>query len=403
MAVLAVVGLRLSSPAAEGDGRGAAVARVSGTLSGYVDVGWKPAPDAVGYALIRDGKQVSSAGATATSTRFLLRKAKHELAVVPLYASAKAPVPETSPPTTTPPLKTVLQRPRSDSSFYSADSPWNTPISADVGVRSESATWIDQLYSTMGPVINVNQEKWTPAIWYADASTPRTTWTMQGGWKVNDVPTPSDLETSAEPETWTAIVDRSTGREYDFFDAKEGSSGWTAEVGGVASLDGSGWWDNRLGPWIGRASGATSIGGDILVSDAKAGVIDHALACAAPKQVIADRAVSPAATSDGGGPASAMPMGSRLQLDPNLDLSSLALPPGEEMIAKALQRYGCYVIDSSSALVLFAENTRFLSTDPYPAQWTDGVTKEIVRHMRVVDPPGRPAYDDRTILGQPHR
>jgi len=392
-----MIGIGLRSLVGPGDGREVAVAKVSGTLGGFVVVRWQPASKATGYGLVRDGMQVSTAGASATSTRFYLRRGQHDLVVVPLYSTTPKAAPRP-----TAPLPTTSSS-HSDASFYSADSPWNTPIPANVEVRPDSATWMTQLYDAMGPDININREKWTPAIWYATASTPRTTWTMQGGWKMNNVPTPGDLETSAEPETWTAIVDRSTGLEYDFFDAEKGASGWAAKTGGVARLNGSGWWDNDVGPWIGRASGATNIGGDILASDMKAGVIDHALACAAPKQLISASAVSPATTSDGSGSTSAMPMGSRLQLDPNLELSSLPLQPGEEMVAKALQRYGCYLIDSSSTMALFAENATFLPSDPYHASWSDGLTNQLVKHMRVVAPPAPPEYEDRTVLGQPHR
>jgi hypothetical protein len=233
---------------------------------------------------------------------------------------------------------------------------------------------------------------------------------MANGWVIDDVPTPANLGISAEPETWTAIVDTSRGLEYDFFNATKSSSspsGWTALNGGVGRLNGSGWWDNTLGPWIGHASGGENIGGLILKSDLDAGQINHALACSAPKALIAaGSAVSPARTSDGSGPSTAMPMGTRLQLDPSYPLSSLPLEPGEAIIAKALQTYGCYVIDSTlGPLVLFAQNYHFLAggANPYPSTWDNGITKELVKHMRVVTPPAVPAYDDRTVLGQPHK
>jgi hypothetical protein len=99
-------------------------------------------------------------------------------------------------------------------------------------------------------------------------------------------------------------------------------------------------------------------------------------------------------------------MGSRLQLDPNLNLSTVGLQSGEHMIARALQVYGCYVIDSSGGgFGLFAQNYRFLpdATNPYPAAWADGISKELLKHLRVVDPPPAPVYDDRSVFGQPHR
>lgn len=99
-----------------------------------------------------------------------------------------------------------------------------------------------------------------------------------------------------------------------------------------------------------------------------------------------------------------MPMGSRLQLDPSLDLSTLPLEPGEAVIARALQRYGCYVVDSSSGMVLYAQNDTLLpgGSNPYPSSWSNGLSRELVKRMRVVDPPPTPTYDDRTAISQPH-
>jgi hypothetical protein len=265
---------------------------------------------------------------------------------------------------------------------------------------------VSALYSAV-PEIDVNRNAWTPSVFYADSSTPRRTWTLSDGWVVDNVPTPSNLGVSPEPETWTVIVDAARGLEYDFFDATKSSSspsGWTARNGGVGRLNGSGWWNNNLGPWIGHASGGENLGGLILKADADAGRIDHALACSLPKNLIATTAVSPALTSDGSGPSSAMPMGSRLQLDPSYSLAGME--SGEAMIARALQTYGCYVIDSSSGgFVLFAQNYNFLpgGANPYPSSWGNGITKELVKHMRVVAPVATPTYDDRTVLGQPHK
>jgi hypothetical protein len=99
-----------------------------------------------------------------------------------------------------------------------------------------------------------------------------------------------------------------------------------------------------------------------------------------------------------------MPMGSRLQLDPSLDVATLGLETGEEMIARALQLYGAYIVDSTQpdSFVCYATNQPKNSL-PYPATWANGVTKELLSRMRVVTPPPRPLYDDRAVFRQPHR
>ncbi len=97
-----------------------------------------------------------------------------------------------------------------------------------------------------------------------------------------------------------------------------------------------------------------------------------------------------------------MPMGSRLQLDPSLDVSTLGLEPGEEIVARALQTYGAYIVDSSSSMACYAQSTA-LGGISYPASWASGIRRDLVLRMRIVAPPPTPAYDTRATFGQPHR
>jgi hypothetical protein len=98
-----------------------------------------------------------------------------------------------------------------------------------------------------------------------------------------------------------------------------------------------------------------------------------------------------------------MPMGSRLQLDPTLDVASLGLEPGEEMIARALQTYGAFIVDSSSTLACYAQNFAIAGSSPYPSSWSNGIRRDLVLRMRIVSPPAAPTYDTRSTFGQPHR
>jgi hypothetical protein len=59
-------------------------ARVSGTFAaGIVSIEWSPVAGAGGYRMLRDGRQVATAGAAATSTRFAVTAGKHTLSVFP--------------------------------------------------------------------------------------------------------------------------------------------------------------------------------------------------------------------------------------------------------------------------------------------------------------------------------
>lgn len=287
------------------------------------------------------------------------------------------------------------------SRWYAGDSPWNTPIPANPPIVSESRRWMAALENAVDQ-INVNQGLWTPPVYIAPPGTPRQAFTLDNAWQLDDVPVPHNLAPSRDSDAHVIILDLAHGREYDFFALRKLPNGrWHAHAGVVFRLNGSGWW--KPDPWAARASGAALGGGLIRGTDVKAGKIDHALAAALPKSLIADYPVSPAMTSDGGGGSTGIPMGSRLQLEPNLAIPSLGLEPGEEMIARAMQVYGIFVVDSSSAFALYAQNSSNLRSNPYPRSWSNGIMKRLIKRMRVVAPTRPPAYDSRTTMGQPHR
>jgi hypothetical protein len=293
------------------------------------------------------------------------------------------------------------------SRWFASSSPWNTPIRSDQPAVEQTWAWIKELEGAIGQ-ININQRAWTPTLLIARKSTPRGSVRLDNGWKLTDVPLSPWLKPSADSDAQAIVLDAARNREYDFFLLRGGHGNWSAHAGVVLRLDGSGWYDGTYcarricGPWGARASSAALAGGLIRPTEVKQGVIPHALACAAPKHLIGPP-VSPATTGDGTGGPGAMPMGSRLQLDPSVDIATLGLEPGEEMIARALQVYGAYIVESSSAFACYARNSSTLSPSAYPASWANGIRKDILWRMRVVAPPPRPKYDNRAVFGQPSR
>lgn len=79
---------------------------IAGYMKGSETVAWSPVPNAVGYALLRDGTRVATAGTSVTSTRFSVTAGTHTLAVQPLFAtpttSSTNSTTTTSPTTSTP-------------------------------------------------------------------------------------------------------------------------------------------------------------------------------------------------------------------------------------------------------------------------------------------------------------
>ncbi len=269
-----------------------------------------------------------------------------------------------------------------------------------------SASWAQALEATSAQ-IGINMRVWTPGIFAASAATPRQRVSLDGGWVIDDVPIPGNLSPSPDSDGHALILDRRRNREYDFFRLSRGADGtWSAAAGVVFRLNGSGWW--KPDPWGARASSAALGGGLIRPYEVGAGQVRHALACSAPKWLIRKMSfgtAAPATTSDGWGGTDGFPMGTRFQLDPALDLNTLGLDASDKIIARALQVYGMYVVDSSSTVACFAANAAFYSTtvNPYPAAWNDGLPRTLLGRMRAVAPPRSVAWDSRMVLGQPHR
>jgi hypothetical protein len=84
------------------------------------------------------------------------------------------------------------------------------------------------------------------------------------------------------------------------------------------------------------------------------GYIDHALGLMLPHNwITAGIKAWPAARTDGGSTdPNSVPEGAHFRLDPNLDISSVNLPPLTRMIAVAAQRYGLIVRDGSTNVTI---------------------------------------------------
>jgi chitodextrinase len=368
---------------------------------------WNASTDNVGvtgYDVYRDGTKMATVTSTSSAQSGLACGTSHSFGVVARDAAGNASSQALLQVSTT----ACSASPSSLSGRWFADSsPWNAPIPQSPSVVSQSSSWINALYSAVAE-IDINQGAWTPNVFTASQSDPTQTMVNQDGWIVDSVPIPANLTPSSDSDAHAVILAPWTNRAYEFFGLRKDSAGnWTFSAADVIGLGGSGWWDGAYssggleGPWGPRASGGALTGGLIRPAEIQAGTIGHALACAAPKNLIGPP-VSPARTSDGSGGSGAMPMGSHLQLDPSLDLSTLGLEPGEEIVARALQTYGAYIVDSSSSLACYAQSTA-LGGISYPSSWSSGIRRDLVLRMRIVAPPPAPTYDSRATFSQPHR
>jgi hypothetical protein len=137
---------------------------------------------------------------------------------------------------------------------------------------------------------------------------------------------------------------------------------WGARIRNASQRDGI----NPF-PTGATASGLALIGGLIRLDEWRSGQIDHALAMAIP-DIQRDKVVWPATRTDGRyGGLNAIPMGTRLRLDPSLDVESLWISPAGKAIARAAQRYGIVIRDhADDAVTFYGEDPQPTGQDPYP-------------------------------------
>jgi len=306
---------------------------------------------------------------------------------------------------------------------FSADSPWNTPIPADPRLDPLSDVLVENFADTNALFINIAQ--WTVTVKYFDSeAAPRRRvralypGRYGAGFGPSDrVPLPDDAVrtgVSAADQFYVTLVDPRLKKAWDLFQAGRDERGeWFAGFGAEVDLSGSG----VAVPWMQserpdrsagvRPSGIPLLAGLIRADEVRAGRIEHALAMAIP----APRAgvfVPPASTALDATPERAgrdmnLPMGARLQLNPDYDIENTLLSPGAKVVARALQEYGAIIVDESGATTLFAEG------GPDHAETWDGLLQSgdlqllftpdfMAEHFRVIASgdklPGRPVAQD---------
>ena len=147
-----------------------------------------------------------------------------------------------------------------------------------------------------------------------------------------------------------------------YFALTKSGKSWSANWGNTIRTDSNGIYPDGTST---RASGF-SLAGVIWPEELRAGRIDHALVFAYPHTKSGGSVLPATAVGDGlSTRLDAIPIGARVQLDPNLNLDALGLTGYEKTIARALQEYGMILSDSGGALSLYAIHPQSYSSDPY--------------------------------------
>lgn len=181
------------------------------------------------------------------------------------------------------------------------------------------------------------------------------------------VPIPPGARPAAGTDRHMVVWQPATDTMWELWVADDANGRWTAQWGGRMDdvSRNPGFFSDPSG--IQPGATATSLplaGGLITRADVARGEINHALAMAIPASAYAIWSY-PAQRSDGGTREFAIPAGVRFRLDPKLDVDALDAPEFTKLLARAAQRYGIYVRDTSPAVVLYAEDPVAIGADPW--------------------------------------
>jgi len=247
-----------------------------------------------------------------------------------------------------------------DSSFtatsgrpFAANSVWNSAIPPRPAVMHDSAGLVAQLNSGQH---TADLNDYAIPIYDASATSPDVAVSCTEGWGACPLPSRIRLPGGAVPNVGSdhamVVIDWSTvpSTSYEFWDAADPSdntirTAWGGTAPNVQNGSGTAYDAGTTGS--ATATNVSRLAGVIRLREMQAGSIPHALVIAT-SAACSDYHRYPAAKTDGPYTgADCIPEGARIQLDPSADITSL--PPGQQIIARALQMYGAYVIDTSSA------------------------------------------------------
>lgn len=241
--------------------------------------------------------------------------------------------------------------------FYSDTSFWNTPIPSSPAIDPNSAAIVSKaIVPYAATAAFSNSDAW--GIAYVDATgTKAATYTVActqycTGDTIN-FPIPAGATPTTGSDHHLVVINGT--QELDMwlasYDSTAGS--WSAGVRVINDLTGWGAFCAQGQHCNGaEASGFALLGGVIRPQEISQGHIDHALAMITP-YTRASYIACPATHTDGpmNDPA-AVPEGARVQLDPTFNVDAQSWPSWEKMIAKALQTYGAYIVDTGGALAV---------------------------------------------------
>jgi hypothetical protein len=255
---------------------------------------------------------------------------------------------------------------------FAPDSFWNKPLAADAPLDPMSGAYTAELQRQLTqwmPWINTTSHSVPVYTVPAGQATVRvkldnTQAALQAAWE--QVPIPPDARPAAGADAWMVVWQPSTDTMWEFWRAEKRADGWHAVFGGrMQHVSANPGYYTDPPSWGASATSIPILGGLMRLDELKAGRIDHALALAIP-QPKAGAWSWPAQRTDGRNTSpNAIPAGTRFRIDPNVDLSKLAMSPLVREMAVAAQRYGIVVRDTAGSVAFYAEDPTPTGTNPF--------------------------------------
>ena len=257
-------------------------------------------------------------------------------------------------------------------SNFASSSFWNTSVPAYTALHSNSAGFVqnitNQATSYGSSFIKDNGASPVYVAEVGAATVSVVPWDCGSGilpnlasqWQA--VPIPFYAVPSGGVNQQMTVYQPSTNTVWEFGYMRSISGQWQACTGGRLSTSSDGVFPSPYGV---SSSGLAVLAGQMSLQETKAADINHTIGLSLPQT---NGATWPA-TQAGGTTNGAPPMGLRLRLDPSVNVSSLGLNPVGTAIAKAAQKYGFVIWNSSNTVAVTAENPISSTTrglpDPY--------------------------------------
>ena len=199
-----------------------------------------------------------------------------------------------------------------------------------------------------------DDDPYNPTYGFYDHPFPEYGTTLPG------IPIPYGIKVPPGSDCHMVVADPVTGKVFSFWQVryKPETDQWRCTYGGIADYHG----DGRDYSGSATATNISRYACQATIAELQAGEIPHALfvvsnACSDWVRNEAGDWIGPGASgtrypaqkSDGHNYAGAeypIDQGTRLQLDPSIDLNAIPMSPAERAVGKCWQKYGAYVLDS---------------------------------------------------------